>query len=47
MTRWGMLLLAVYVALALSKLDERTAVRTAVAVTAVVLLAVGVRRGAL
>jgi hypothetical protein len=45
--RWGMFLLAAYIALALSRLDERTAVRTAVVLTAVVLVAVGVRKGAL
>jgi len=47
MTRWGMLLLAAYVALALSRLDERTAVRTAVVFTAAVLVAVSVRKHAL
>jgi hypothetical protein len=46
-TRWGELLLAAYVALAVSKLDERTAVRTAVILTVAVLLVVGVRRHAL
>jgi hypothetical protein len=42
-----MLLLAAYVALAMSRLDERTAVRTAVALTAAVFLVVGIRRGVL
>ena len=47
MTRWGILLLAAFIALAMSRLDERTAVRTAVGLTVAVLLAVGVRKGAL
>ena len=47
MTRWGMFLLVAYLALALSKVDERTAVRRAVVLTAAVLVVVGVRRGAL
>ena len=47
MTRWGMLLLAAYIALAMSRLEERTAVRTAVAITAAVFLVVGLRRGVL
>ena len=47
MTRWGLFLLAAYFALGLSGLDERKAVRTAVILTAAVLVAVGLRRGAL
>jgi hypothetical protein len=46
-TRWGMLLLAAYIALAMSRLDERTAVRTAVTITAAVFVVVGLRRGVL
>jgi len=40
-------LLAAYIALALSRLDERTAVRTAVILTAAVMVAVGIKNGAL
>lgn len=47
MTHWGMFLLASYVALAVSRLGERTAVRTAVVLTAAVMVAVGVKTGAL
>jgi hypothetical protein len=42
-----MLLLVAYVALAMSRLDERTAVRRAVLLTVAVLLVVGIRRRAL
>jgi hypothetical protein len=42
-----MFLLAAYIALALSRADERTAVRRGVVLTAVVLVAVGVKTGAL
>lgn len=47
MTRWAMLLLAAYLGLALSGLDERKATRIAVVLTAVVVLGVGVKHGAL
>ena len=47
MTHWGMFLLAAYIALALSGLGERTAVRTAVVLTAAVMVAVGIQTGAL
>jgi len=42
-----MFLLASYVALAVSRLGERTAVRTAVVLTAAVMVAVGVKTDAL
>jgi hypothetical protein len=46
-TRWGLFLLAAYMVLALSRLDERTAVRTAVILTAAVMVGVGIKNGAL
>jgi hypothetical protein len=42
-----MFLLAAYIALALTRVDERTAVRRAIVLTAVVMVAVGVKTGAL
>lgn len=42
MTSWGLLLLVAFVVLGVSGTVERTAYRRAVALTAVVLLAVGI-----
>lgn len=47
MTRWGLLLLATYIALGLSGLETRAAVRYAVWITAIVLVGVSVTNGAL
>jgi hypothetical protein len=40
MTRWGVLLLAAYVVLGLSPIEQRTAVRYAVGITVIVLAGV-------
>jgi hypothetical protein len=47
LTRWAVLLLAAYLALALMDVDERRAVRIAVVATAAVMVGVGVKHGAL
>lgn len=47
MTRWGLLLLAAYIALGLSGLESRKAVRYAVFLTAIVLVGVGAKNGVL
>jgi hypothetical protein len=46
-TRWGILLLVAFVALGLSGMETRKAVRFAVALVTVVLVGVGVKHGAL
>jgi hypothetical protein len=46
-TRWGLILLLTYLALGLTRVDARRAVRYAVWLTAVVLVYVGFRNGAL
>ena len=46
MTNWGMLLLAAYVGFGLSGLEIRRASAWALATTVVVLLAVGLKHGA-
>lgn len=45
MTRWGFVLFGVFLALGLSSLDERRALRYAVSAVIVVLLFVSVRNG--
>jgi hypothetical protein len=45
MTRWGVLLLLVYLALGLGRLDPRQASRLAIGATVVVIAAVSVKVG--
>ena len=47
MTTWGVLLLASYVGFGLSRLERRTATTCALAATAIVLLGVALKHGAL
>jgi hypothetical protein len=47
LTRWGILLLAAYIALGLSGVEMQKAVRYAIAMTAIVVVGVGLRHGAL